>query len=288
MQESLDATDANAHRSSLDESRARKSDDRALRKDEGQPREGDSPQPAQKPDQADGDGGAGRNGSSEPQDESDHSGGAAGAVRRHKIAFAIGLVVLLAAIVAGIVWYLNARHYEVTDDAFVDGRPVAISPEVSGNIVTVPVTDNQLVKPGDLLAEIDPRDYQAAVCQARAQVAQGQASVADSRAQLDVQKDQIVQAANQVEQARASLSFARDQDLRAQDLVRKGSGAVQNAQQTSSDLRAKIAADSAAKAALAGGQRQIDVLKAQIANGEARGVPRSNMSEAGASPITRR
>ncbi len=190
-------------------------------------------------------------------------------LRRHKLGVAIGAVVLIAAVTAAILWYLNARHFETTDDAFIDGRPVAISPEVSGYIVSVPVTDNQPVRAGDLLAEIDPRDYIAAVQQAQAQIAQFKSNVASARAQLQEQSDQITEASNQVEQAQAALSFSRDQDFRAQDLVKKGAGTVQNAQQTASDLKSKNAGLSAANAALAAARRQVDVLKAQIETGEA-------------------
>jgi membrane fusion protein (multidrug efflux system) len=190
-------------------------------------------------------------------------------LRQHKIAAAAAIVVLLVAIVGGIIWYLHARHFESTDDAFIDGRPVAISPEVTGNIVNVPVTDNQLVHAGDLLAEIDPRDFRAALQQAEAQIEQAQASIDSTRAQIEAQKAQVDQAKNQVEEAQAALSFSRDQDLRAQDLVRRGAGTVQNAQQTASDLISKRAALDAANASRIAAEQQINVLNAQVKNNEA-------------------
>jgi membrane fusion protein (multidrug efflux system) len=190
-------------------------------------------------------------------------------LRQHKIAVLVTILVLVIAIAIGIIWYLNARHFESTDDAFIDGRPVAISPEVTGNIVNVPVTDNQLVHAGDLLAEIDPRDYRAALQQAEAQVEQAQASIDSSSAQIEAQKAQVNQAEKQVEEAQASLSFSRDQDARAQDLVRKGAGTVQNAQQTASDLISKQAALDAANASLLVARRQINVLNAQVKSNEA-------------------
>ncbi len=150
---------------------------------------------------------------------------------RYKIAVAIDLVILLIGIVAGVIWYLHARHFETTDDAFIDGHPVAISPEVAGNIVNVPVTDNEIVHAGDLLAEIDPRDYQAAVAQAEAQIEGAEATVANVKAQIEAQKAQVIQATNQVEEAQAALTFSRDQNARAQQLVTNGAGTVQNAQQ---------------------------------------------------------
>jgi len=190
-------------------------------------------------------------------------------VRVHKVAVGISLAILIIAAIAGVIWYLHARHFESTDDAFIDGRPVAIAPQVSGNIVNVPVNDNQIVQAGDLLAEIDPRNYQAAVQQAEAQIKQAQASIASSKAQIEAQRAQVDQAAKQVEQAQAALSFAKDQDFRAQDLIKRGAGTVQNAQQTASDLVSKQAALDAASAQKVSAQRQVDVLEAQVKNGEA-------------------
>lgn len=203
------------------------------------------------------------------KDESDDHSSFWDRVRQHKIAVIIALAILVIGAVAAIIWYLHARNYESTDDAFIDGRPVQVSPEVSGNIVSVPVTDNQRVKPGDLLAAIDPRDYQAAVAQADAQIAQAKASIASSRAQIETQKAQVDQARKQVVQAQAALSFSRDQNNRAQQLVKTGFGTVQNAQQTASDLRSKQAAYDAAIASRDAAQRQIDVLESQVASGEA-------------------
>ena len=86
----------------------------------------------------------------------------------------LGLIAV--GVIAGIAWYLHARHYESTDDAFIDGRPVLVSPQVSGSIVSVNVTDNQIVKQGDLLATIDARNYKAAADQADAQIRQNEAA----------------------------------------------------------------------------------------------------------------
>ena len=92
--------------------------------------------------------------------------GIKGAFQKHPVAMIVCLGLIVVGIIAGIAWYLHARHYESTDDAFIDGRPVLVSPQVTGNIVSVNVTDNQIVKNGDLLATIDPRNYKAAVDQA--------------------------------------------------------------------------------------------------------------------------
>jgi membrane fusion protein (multidrug efflux system) len=78
--------------------------------------------------------------------------------------------VALAVIVVGVRFVHHALTHESTDDAFLEAHVVQISPKVGGNIVRLPIDDNQLVKAGALLVEIDPRDYAARVAQARAAV----------------------------------------------------------------------------------------------------------------------
>ena len=91
-------------------------------------------------------------------------------------------------IIAGIAWYLHARHYESTDDAFIDGRPVLVSPEITGSITSVNVTDNQIVKKGDLLATIDTRNYKAALDQADGLIQQNEATAKNIDAQIAAQR----------------------------------------------------------------------------------------------------
>jgi membrane fusion protein (multidrug efflux system) len=200
----------------------------------------------------------------QPQDEQ-ASGGLKGAIRKHPVAMIVCFGLIAAGIVAGIAWYMHARHYESTDDAFIDSRPVLISPQVTGNIVFVNVTDNQIVKAGDLLATIDPRDYKAAVDQADAQVRQAEAMIKNLDAQAAAQEAQVEQASKQVTEAQAAFKFAQDENTRYQDLVQKGAGTVQRAQQAASDFQGKQAALDAAVAAKTSAERRIDVLKAQKA-----------------------
>jgi len=186
-------------------------------------------------------------------------------MRQHPVAIGISFGLIVVGLVGGILWYLHARHYESTDDAFIDARPVFVSPQVTGSITEVAVTDNQIVHRGDLLARIDPRDYQAAVDQAAAQISQAEASVRNLDAQIVAQRAQIEQARKQEAEAQAALKFAQDENKRYQDLLRSGSGTVQRAQQASSDLQGKQAAFDAAQAASIVAQRRTDVLEAQKA-----------------------
>ena len=202
----------------------------------------------------------------EPKSDATEDGGSTGikgVFQKHPVAMIVCLGLIALGIIAGIAWYLHARHYESTDDAFIDSRPVLISPQVTGTIVSVDVTDNQIVKTGDLLATIDPRNYQAAVDQAAGMIRQNEAALQNLDAQISAQKAQVEQASQQVTEAEAALKFAKDENTRYQDLVQKGAGTVQRAQQASSDLNGKQAAFDAAAAAKVSAERQIDVLNAQ-------------------------
>jgi membrane fusion protein (multidrug efflux system) len=81
----------------------------------------------------------------------------------------IGLGVIAA--VAGGIYYLHSRHYQSTDDAFIQGDVIQVSPRVGGQMLRVYVQDNQHVDGGDPIAEIDARDYQARAAEARAGLA---------------------------------------------------------------------------------------------------------------------
>jgi membrane fusion protein (multidrug efflux system) len=203
-----------------------------------------------------------------PEPKADHPDdqgpkGIKGAFQKHPIAMIVCLGLIALGLIAGIAWYLHARHYESTDDAFIDGRSVLVSPEVGGAITSVNVTDNQIVKKGDLLATIDVRNYKAALDQADGLIAQNEATAKNIDAQIAAQKAQVEQAAQQVTEAQAALKFSTDENIRYQDLVQKGAGTVQRAQQASSDFTGKQAALDAANAAKIVAERQIDVLNAQ-------------------------
>jgi membrane fusion protein (multidrug efflux system) len=151
-------------------------------------------------------------------------------------------MLLLAAVAGGGYLYWDyASHFETTDDAFIAARQFAVAPKVSGYITSVPVTDNQHVAAGDVIARIDDRDYRTALAQAEAQVAAAQANIENIDAQTAVQQAQVAQNAAQVEQAQASLTFAQQQARRYEYLAtHSGAGSVQDAQQYASQLRQQL------------------------------------------------
>jgi membrane fusion protein, multidrug efflux system len=97
---------------------------------------------------------------------------------------ALGVAVVIAAIGA-LVYWLMTKDQQNTDDAYTDGRAVMIAPKVGGYVTQLLVNDNQRVKQGDLLIQIDPRDYVAARDQAAGQLAAMQAQLENAKVALD-------------------------------------------------------------------------------------------------------
>ena len=186
-----------------------------------------------------------------------------GFLRRRPVVSAIGAVLLAATLGGGYLYMDYAEHFESTDDAFIAARQSALAPKVSGYITAVPVTDNQHVKAGDVIARLDDRDYQVALAQAEAQVAAAQASIENVDAQLDVQQAQIAANQAQVDQAQAALTFAQQQATRYQHLEQTGYGTVQNSEQYTSQLHQQQSALLSSQAQLNLAQRQVESLKAQ-------------------------
>jgi membrane fusion protein, multidrug efflux system len=187
----------------------------------------------------------------------------------HPYALSAAALIVVALCIAGIGWWLVARNYESTDDAFIDSRVVAISSQVAGAIVDLAVTDNQAVDAGAVLLRIDDRSFRAALDQAKAKVEQAEATIANLSAQIDAQQALIAEAKRQVTEARAALTFSQQQNLRAQDLVKRGAGTVEAAQQAQSDLTQKQASFNAAIAAESAAEKQVAVLTTQQESGRA-------------------
>jgi membrane fusion protein, multidrug efflux system len=189
-----------------------------------------------------------------------------GFLRRHLFAFAVGLPLFAVAAPGGYLYWDYGDHFETTDDAFFAARQFAIAPKVPGYITAVPVTDNQHVPAGGVIARIDERDYRIALAQAQAQVASAEANIENIDARISVQQAQINADQAQVERVQAALVFAEQEAARYQHLAQTGYGSVQNAQRTTSQLNQQEAALQSAQANLKLAQRQIESLKSQRAS----------------------
>ena len=127
----------------------------------------------------------------------------------------------------GVYYYFYSLSYESTDDAFVDGHVVAVSSRVAGHVAKVYVTDNQWVKQGELLAELDPADFETRLAAAEAALSAAQAGQKSrsigtdvteitSTAGVDEASAAVEGARAAVETARAAVATAKSQQAQAQ------------------------------------------------------------------------
>ena len=182
-------------------------------------------------------------------------------------------------VVAGFLWWLHARQFEETDDAQIDGNLSAVSSRVVGTVTAIHVEDNQAVKQGDPLLELDASDLAVALAQARAQVAlaeaqlqaespsvsitqtSNRASVASADDDIDNARAELEAAQRDLDQAEANNRFAQQQRERAATLI-----ASRTIPQAEFDQRSS-AADAAA-AAVAAAKKRIDQRRARLASAQ--------------------
>jgi len=191
----------------------------------------------------------------------------------------------------GVLWYLGLSYladtltHESTDDAFIDGHIVSIAPKVSGQVSAVHVTDNQLVKKGDLLVEIDPRDYEMRVEQKRASAQTSDANYKTVVSAFELMQAKVTTAEASERQARAQAEASQAVAARAaadlkrsQQLVKEGAISQQefdNAQAAAREAGAKWNADEQnaleeaskveeAKAQLSAAKTVVEMARAQI------------------------
>ena len=156
------------------------------------------------------------------------------------------VIVLLVAAVFGVRYWLYARSHESTDDAFIDAHVTPVSPKVSGYIAKVHVKSNQQVKKGDLLVEIDPRDYEAKLDQAKAQLAAGEARLKEAQTGVELTrantKANVQQASGTVQQARAGVEMQRAGAAAERTRVTQASAAINSAQANLQQAQAQVEA----------------------------------------------
>ena len=170
-----------------------------------------------------------------------------------------GVVVAVLLLVGALGGWLHARRFESTDDAFIDAHIVHLAPQINGQVVTVLARDNELVRAGQLLVEIDPANPHARFEQSEAQHAQSETELGQSQAQL------IASTASR-KQAVANLAAAAAQDEKAQkDLERYRSLAASTPQAVAQEqLDQAVAAAQAARAQRHAVAQQVQSADAQI------------------------
>ncbi|GGB94926.1 multidrug resistance protein A [Oxalicibacterium flavum] len=139
--------------------------------------------------------------------------------QRKRRLIAVTVVILLLLIGYGIWWAIYARHFEDTDDAYVAGNVVQVTPQVGGTVVAIHADDTELVQAGQPLIELDRADAQVALEQAEAQLAQTVREVRTLFVNNSALNANVT--ARMAELARARADFARRQELNGTGAVSK-------------------------------------------------------------------
>jgi membrane fusion protein (multidrug efflux system) len=184
---------------------------------------------------------------------------------RRKVIVAV-VVVVLALVAVGIWWH--STYSEDTDDAQVNGHLIQVSSRISGQVLKVDVDENQVVNKGDVIAELDPSDYQVAVEKAQAALASAQANAAAANvnvpittvntgtnlssadANLSGSRAGVEQAQQQLDAARARVSQAKANNTKAAADLERYKPLVEKDVISKQLFDAAVAAADASKAAL--------------------------------------
>ncbi|MDE1906204.1 MAG: HlyD family secretion protein [Rhodospirillales bacterium] len=193
----------------------------------------------------------------------------------HRRRLLVGAGIVIAVLALGI-WLINyllvGQYFVSTDDSYLAADSSLTAAKVSGYVTAVAVNENQPVVQGQLLARIDPRDYQNAVNEAQAGLSSATAEIANDQALLALQPSKIAAAAAAVQADEARLSFAAQNQRRYASLSAKGAGTVQNTEQANTDLLTAQAGLAADRANFHAAQRQMDVLKAGLQGAKAAAI----------------
>jgi membrane fusion protein, multidrug efflux system len=117
-------------------------------------------------------------------------------------------MIALTGIAAGSYWFVVNSGYETTDDANIEAHVVQVSPKVSAHVKAVHFDDNYQVKRGDLLVELDPRDFEVSLASAQAALASAKSKLTEAAAQRNVAQAGLGQAKADLISARATADDA--------------------------------------------------------------------------------
>lgn len=144
-------------------------------------------------------------------------------------------------IILGIVMAIHSTYYQSTDDAFVEGRLVSVAPRVAAPVINLLVDDNQPVKEGDLLVELDDSDFKAALAQAEAKLAEAKAELNISHKKVDESIAVVNKSTEQVSSTNSKLDFAKKDYSRYSELYEDGIVSKQDYEKSKTELDTAVA-----------------------------------------------
>lgn len=182
-----------------------------------------------------------------------------------RVGLALGAVAIL---LLGLWWYTNyqsrGKYLKSTNDAYIQADSVIVAPKIGGYVDRVFVAENQSVRAGQPLAQLDPRDYRAQTSQVRAQVQASQATADTVRAQVGEQQAAVSQAEAQLDAAQSDLIFATQQVARYEPLAATGAESRERLAQLRHQQRQAQAQAATRRAGVLGARRRFVTLEAQI------------------------
>ncbi len=199
---------------------------------------------------------------------------------QHPVARVVFIVVLIAVVVGGYLFWRYSSVRESTDDAQIDGHIYSVTSRVGGTVIAVNFDENDHVKQGQVLAQLDPKDYQVAQQRAQAELADATANaraastgvpitsttstsnVATARANLNAAQKAVDAAQARAREAQANYTRTAQDLKRFEQLVQKEEISRQQ-------YDAAVAAEQAAKATLDAAQSQVATVESQVAQAEA-------------------
>jgi len=168
-------------------------------------------------------------------------------IREHPIRFVVLLIVLAAAAVGGFIFWNYLDSYESTDDAQIDGDIYAVTSRIAGTIKAVYVQDNQMVKAGQLLVELDPRDYENSLDQSKAALNESRSLVAVARPNVPITSQTtettLSTSVTEIAEARAAVAGAERDHASAVADTRKAEADSVKAQSDLARYKQLIAKD---------------------------------------------
>ncbi|MES2077045.1 MAG: HlyD family secretion protein [Pseudomonadota bacterium] len=196
----------------------------------------------------------------------------AAAAPNRRVLVVAGVIAVAALLAGGRMWY-RSHYFVETENAYIAGHVHPVSSRVAGVVTRVLIEDNQLVKEGDVIAELDPVDQQVKVEQIQAQIASAEQQVVQAEAQIAQVQAQASAAGAQVAQSEAQLLRAKQDAERYGQLYNSQMKAVSKAELDAAnagrssavaDLAAKRDNAGAAKAQIASAGASREVFKAQV------------------------
>ena len=150
-------------------------------------------------------------------------------------------------LIAGIYFMVHSIHFQETDDAFVEGHIISVAPRVSGPVIKLLVDDNQPVKKGDLILEIDPKDYEVALAQKEAKLAEAKAGLNIAEKEINHAQAGLKQSTEDITSTASKLDFAKKDHKRYTDMYKEGISSKQEYDSSKTSLTVAAANHKAAQ-----------------------------------------